>query len=104
MEINQMVPQEPLWQRYLKRFILIYFVLYIIPYGFEYFYELDRDAYSFWPAITTWFGEMFLGFSFDLEHTRDTVAIYNLMKETKKKKIKFYAKIPRSINFIIVYY
>lgn len=50
---------------FLQRFILIYLVLYIYPYGFEYIMELTPDDISFWTPITTWFGETFLGWEFN---------------------------------------
>ena len=46
------------------RFIFLYLILYIYPYGFEYIYELKPDTISFWPGITTWFGETFLGWEY----------------------------------------
>ena len=51
--------------QFLQRFILLYLVLYIFPYGFEYIVELKTDDISFWPSITTWFGETFLGWEFN---------------------------------------
>ena len=46
---------------FFEKFILIYIVLYIIPYGFEYIVELDLNPNtpSFWTSITVWFGETF---------------------------------------------
>jgi len=52
-------------QQFFQRFILIYLVLYIYPYGFEYIMELKPDDISFWTPITTWFGETFLGWEFN---------------------------------------
>ena len=52
-------------QKALLRFFLIYFILYIIPYGFEYI-PIDTDDYSLWEPITIWFGETFLGWDFNL--------------------------------------
>ncbi len=52
-------------QQFFQRFILVYIVLYIYPYGFEYIMELKPDDISFWTPITTWFGETFLGWEFN---------------------------------------
>ena len=41
-------------------------MLYIYPYGFEYVVELKPDDISFWVSITTWFGETFLGWEFNM--------------------------------------
>jgi hypothetical protein len=46
------------------RFIFLYLILYIYPYGFEYIYELKPDTISFWPEITTRFGETVLGWDY----------------------------------------
>lgn len=43
------------------RFIFLYIVLYIYPYGFEYIQELTTSDISFWEGITVWFGETFIG-------------------------------------------
>lgn len=43
------------------RFIFLYVVLYIYPYGFEYIQELTTSDISFWRGITVWFGETFIG-------------------------------------------
>jgi hypothetical protein len=51
-----------------KRFIFCYLVLYIFPYGFEYIYALDKNDLSFWTHIVPWFGETFLGLSFNPEN------------------------------------
>lgn len=53
--------------QFLQKFILIYLILYIVPYGFEYIAELDLNpsSPSFWTSITTWFGETFLGWEFN---------------------------------------
>lgn len=50
-----------------ERFLLLYLVLYIFPYGFEYIVELRPDDISFWTSITTWFGEVFLGWEYNME-------------------------------------
>lgn len=50
-------------QRFLVSFTLIYFVLYIYPYGFEYIYGLNPDTISIWEKITIWFGETFIGWN-----------------------------------------
>lgn len=52
-----------------QKFILIYLVLYIVPYGFEYIMELDLNpsSPSFWTSITTWFGETFLGWEYNMK-------------------------------------
>lgn len=51
-----------------ERFILLYLILYIIPYGFEYIVELELNpnSPSFWTPITTWFGEVFFGWEFNM--------------------------------------
>ena len=56
-------------QLFFQRFILLYLVLYIIPYGFEYIVELELNpnSPSFWTSITTWFGETFLGWEFNMK-------------------------------------
>ncbi|WP_299444210.1 DoxX family protein [uncultured Aquimarina sp.] len=51
--------------RIFLRFIFLYLLLYIYPYGFEYIRELDTSDISFWKEITIWFGEVFLGWEFD---------------------------------------
>jgi len=48
-------------QKIYFRFIFLYLLLYIYPYGFEYIQELNTNDISFWPGITTWFGETMLG-------------------------------------------
>jgi len=48
-----------------QRFIFLYLLFYIYPYGFEYIRELDTSDISFWKEITIWFGEVFLGWEFD---------------------------------------
>ncbi|NAS30955.1 hypothetical protein GTQ40_08245 [Flavobacteriaceae bacterium R38] len=55
-------------QRIYLRFIFLYLLFYIYPYGFEYIQELNTRDISFWPGITTWFGETFLGWEFDKEN------------------------------------
>lgn len=45
------------------RFIFLYIVLYIYPYGFEYIQELTTSDISFWRNITIWFGETFIGWN-----------------------------------------
>ncbi len=55
--------RKPL-KSFLTRFTLLYFVLYIYPYGFEYVYGIEREGFnslSFWEEITMWFSETFLG-------------------------------------------
>ena len=47
--------------RYFHKFIFIYLVLYIYPYGFEYIQELKPDTISFWERPTIWFGENAMG-------------------------------------------
>jgi len=51
-----------------ERFLLLYLTLYIIPYGFEYIVELELNpnSPSFWTPLTTWFGETFMGWEFDM--------------------------------------
>ena len=55
--------------QFFEKFILIYIVLYIIPYGFEYIVELDLNPNtpSFWTSITVWFGETFLGWEYNIK-------------------------------------
>lgn len=48
-------------EKFLVKFALIYFILYIYPYGFEYVYGLKTDTISIWEKITIWFGETFIG-------------------------------------------
>jgi len=57
-------------KKYLLRFGFLYWVFYIFPYGFEYLHWLTPDDISPWTAITQWFGETFLGWSFDPERLR----------------------------------
>ena len=57
-------------KKYLLRFIFLYWVFYIFPYGFEYLTWLTPDDISPWTAVTQWFGETFLGWSFDPERLR----------------------------------
>lgn len=60
------MPQlNPLVSSFARRFIFLYVVLYIFPYGFEYLYGFDTNRISFWTGITQWFGETFLGFTFN---------------------------------------
>jgi len=49
------------------RFVLLYIVLYIYPYGFEYIYHLKTENISFWKQPTLWFGETFIGWKFNRE-------------------------------------
>lgn len=49
------------------RFIFLYLVFYIFPYGFEYIQELDTNDISIWENITIWFGEHFFGWEFNKE-------------------------------------
>lgn len=48
-------------ENFLIKFTLIYFILYIYPYGFEYIYGLKTDTISIWEKLTIWFGETFIG-------------------------------------------
>lgn len=52
-------------KRFLLRFSFLYWVFYIFPYGFEYLNWLTPDDISPWTGITQWFGETFLGWSFN---------------------------------------
>lgn len=54
-------------QQFFQRFILLYLIFYIFPYGFEYIAALDINPRtpSFWTSITIWFGEIFLGWEFN---------------------------------------
>lgn len=47
------------------RFLFLYIVLYIYPYGFEYIQELTTSDISFWKGITIWFGETVFGWEFN---------------------------------------
>lgn len=60
----------PAAKKFLLRFGFLYWVFYIFPYGFEYLNWLTPDDISPWTAITQWFGETFLGWSFDPERLR----------------------------------
>lgn len=60
----------PMAKQYLLRFGFLYWVFYIFPYGFEYLNWLTPDDISPWTGITQWFGETFLGWSFDPERLR----------------------------------
>ena len=53
--------------KFLLRFVFLYLVMYIYPYGFEYIQELDTNDITIWENITIWFGEWFLGWEFDKE-------------------------------------
>ena len=50
------------------RFLFLYVLLYIYPYGFEYVQELTTSDISFWPSITSWFAELFLGWKIDKDN------------------------------------
>lgn len=52
-------------QKLILRFVFLYFLLYIYPYGFEYIKEIDPNNFSFWKGITTWFGKVFLGWEYN---------------------------------------
>ncbi|WP_299896676.1 hypothetical protein [uncultured Aquimarina sp.] len=54
-------------KRAIWRFVFLYFLLYIFPYGFEYIYGLNTENISFWKEITIWFGETFIGWKFNRE-------------------------------------
>lgn len=47
------------------RFLFLYILLYIYPYGFEYIRELTTSDISFWKEITIWFGETVFGWEFN---------------------------------------
>ncbi|WP_299683551.1 hypothetical protein [uncultured Dokdonia sp.] len=47
------------------RFLFLYIVLYIYPYGFEYIQELTTSDISFWKGMTIWFGETVFGWEFN---------------------------------------
>lgn len=57
-------------KKFLLRFGFLYWVFYIFPYGFEYLNWLTPDDISPWTGITKWFGETFLGWTFDPERLR----------------------------------
>ncbi len=50
------------------RFFFLYIVLYIYPYGFEYIHELTTSDISFWPSITIWFADTFLGWEINKDY------------------------------------
>ncbi|MEP0264314.1 DoxX family membrane protein [Dokdonia sp.] len=50
------------------RFIFLYIILYIYPYGFEYIQELTTSDISFWNGITIWFGETFIGWDLNEDY------------------------------------
>ncbi|WP_282075994.1 DoxX family protein [Maribacter aquivivus] len=52
-------------QKLILRFVFLYFLLYIYPYGFEYINEIDTNNFSFWKGITIGFGEIFLGWEYN---------------------------------------
>jgi uncharacterized membrane protein YphA (DoxX/SURF4 family) len=52
-------------KKFLLRFGFLYWVFYIFPYGFEYLNWLTADDISPWTGITQWFGETFLGWTFN---------------------------------------
>jgi hypothetical protein len=52
-------------QQFFQRFILLYLICYIFPYGFEYIIELKPDDISIWTSLTTWFGEAVFGWEFN---------------------------------------
>ncbi|WP_423999195.1 DoxX family membrane protein [Maribacter sp. IgM3_T14_3] len=52
-------------QKLILRFVFLYFLLYIYPYGFEYIKEIDPNNFSFWKGITIKFGEVFLGWEYN---------------------------------------
>ncbi|WP_405397772.1 DoxX family protein [Maribacter sp. Asnod2-G09] len=52
-------------QKLILRFVFLYFLLYIYPYGFEYINEIDPNNFSFWKGITIGFGEIFLGWEYN---------------------------------------
>ncbi len=61
MERLKIDDQFNLFNKFSLRFLFLYFLFYIYPYGFEYIYEFNPDAFSFWEGITIWFGETFIG-------------------------------------------
>lgn len=58
-------PDMNVWNKFLLRFILLYFIFYIYPYGLEYIHNFKFDDFSFWKGITIWFGETFFGWEFN---------------------------------------
>lgn len=52
-------------QKLFLRFVFLYILLYVYPYGFEYIKEINTENFSFWKGITMWFGEVFLGWEFN---------------------------------------
>lgn len=54
-------------KRFLLRFSFLYWVFYIFPYGLEYLNWLTPDDISPWTNITQWFGETFMGWTFNPE-------------------------------------
>ncbi|WP_027395828.1 DoxX family protein [Aquimarina latercula] len=61
-------PHWSLSSKIFLRFIFLYLLFYIYPYGFEYIRELDTSDISFWQGITVWFGETFLSWEFDKQN------------------------------------
>ncbi|SNR97482.1 DoxX family protein [Dokdonia pacifica] len=57
--------EETLFKKAGYRFLFLYVVLYIYPYGFEYIQELTTSDISFWEGMTVWFGETVFGWEFN---------------------------------------
>ncbi|KZS41935.1 hypothetical protein AWE51_00385 [Aquimarina aggregata] len=66
--INLKKTRQSFLNKFFLRFIFLYLIFYIYPYGFEYVNELNTDDISFWKDITIWFGEFILGWEFDKEY------------------------------------
>ncbi|WP_299126210.1 DoxX family membrane protein [uncultured Winogradskyella sp.] len=55
-------------QRFFLRFIFLYFILYVCPYGLEYIYKLNTNSFTFWNDITIWFGELVYNWEFNKDY------------------------------------
>jgi len=60
-------PTNHLLNSFFLRFVFLYLLFYIYPYGFEYIQELDTNDITIWEDITVWFGEWFIGWEMDKE-------------------------------------
>lgn len=51
--------------KFLLRFVFLYLIFYIVPYGFEYIQEIKMNEISIWENITMSFGEWVFGWEFN---------------------------------------
>jgi len=58
-------PKWAIGKRFFWRFIGLYIVFYIFPYGFEYIHEINTADSPIWHSITIWFGEQVFGWEFN---------------------------------------